>query len=108
MINLAACWGLGPERGVESITTEARGCVVQAEMRRTSFRGVVDVVSGGDTTKKDPANEQATKVHKVVTVNGKRKAEVEDDQKDSEKAISKRQMKRMAKKARTTESQPDP
>ncbi|KAK4498744.1 hypothetical protein PRZ48_009254 [Zasmidium cellare] len=46
-INLAAVWGLGQERGHEGMSKEARGVVVRAKLKRTSYRGVVDVVYGG-------------------------------------------------------------
>lgn len=110
VVNLAACWGLGPERGVESITTEARGCIVQAAMRRTSFRGVVDVVYGGDSPTKDSLIPQAASMPTVVALNGKRKAETKEDgqHETKDQPRSKRQMKRMAKAARMAEGPPDP
>lgn len=48
IMNLAAVWGLGQERGKEAMMKLARSVVVSAQMKRTSFRGVVDVVYGGD------------------------------------------------------------
>ena len=47
-INLAAVWGLGQEKGYEAMTKEARNAVVGAQLKRTSFRGVVNVVYGGE------------------------------------------------------------
>ena len=47
VINLASVWGLGQERGKEAVCQEARATVVAAHLRRTSFRGVMDVVDGG-------------------------------------------------------------
>ncbi|KAI9850238.1 MAG: hypothetical protein M1838_005964 [Thelocarpon superellum] len=48
VINLATVWGLSTDRARQAIETEARATVVLADMRRTSWRGVVDVVDGGD------------------------------------------------------------
>lgn len=48
MINLAAVWGLGQERGKEAIEKLPRNTVVNASMKRTSYRGVVEVIYGGD------------------------------------------------------------
>jgi len=48
VINLAALWGLGHEKGTEAVSKLARSVVVTAQMRRTSFRGVVDVIYGGE------------------------------------------------------------
>ena len=48
VINLAAVWGLGQERGREAVTKHARSVVVSSQMKRTSFRGVIDVVYGGE------------------------------------------------------------
>ncbi|KAF2146523.1 uncharacterized protein K452DRAFT_199289, partial [Aplosporella prunicola CBS 121167] len=47
-VNLAAVWGLGQERGHEAVSKEARAVVVSAQLKRSSFRGVVDVVYGGE------------------------------------------------------------
>ncbi|KAI9757992.1 MAG: Casein kinase II subunit alpha [Chaenotheca gracillima] len=47
VINLGAVWGLSQERGREAIEKEARAVVVTADMKRTSWRGVIDVVDGG-------------------------------------------------------------
>ena len=47
VVNLACVWGLKQEKGVEAIGKQARAVVVQAELRRRGWRGVVDVVSGG-------------------------------------------------------------
>ena len=54
VVNLAVVWGLGAERAREAVEREARAVVALAEMRRTSWRGVIKVVDGGDkpTTKR--------------------------------------------------------
>ena len=101
IINLAAVWGLGQERGVEAVGREARNVVVQAEMKRRSFKGVIDVVYGGE--KPEPTIEERvggkSKGSKV-----KRKADVLEAENGiddaSAKRLSKRQQKRLAKEAR--------
>ncbi|EXJ88205.1 ribonuclease P/MRP protein subunit RPP1 [Capronia coronata CBS 617.96] len=47
LINLAQVWGLGQERGKEALCEEAGKVVRLAALKRSSFRGVVDVVDGG-------------------------------------------------------------
>ena len=95
VVNLAVLWGLGQEKGMEAVGKEARSVVVQSEMKRRSYRGVIDVIYGGE--KPDRAAENPTK--------GKRKAEVlKEDEAGRVNAmptpISKREQKRQAKKAR--------
>jgi ribonuclease P/MRP protein subunit RPP1 len=53
ILNLLGVWGLERERGVESLGVNPRGVVVNEGLRRTSFRGVVDVVEGGERIVKD-------------------------------------------------------
>lgn len=88
VINLAAVWGLGPEKGKEAVDKLARNLVVSAQLKRTSFRGVVDVVYGGE---KPPRDDTASGM--------KRKAEQPQagQKKEAvllEKKISKREKKR--------------
>ena len=101
VINMAVLWGLGQERGVEAVGREARSVVVQAEMKRRSHGGVVDVVYGGEKSEKPVREEKAVK---MMQGEGKRKAEVlELDAGDNGgllKSMSKREQKRQAKKAR--------
>lgn len=48
VINLAQVWGLGQERGKESLCEEAGKVVRLAGLKRTSFRGVLHVLEGGN------------------------------------------------------------
>lgn len=48
IINLAAVWGLGQEKGHEAVSKMARSVVVSAHLKRNSYRGVIDVVYGGE------------------------------------------------------------
>lgn len=101
MINLAAVWGLGQERGKEAVCEEARKVVALARMKRESYRGVIDVVYGGE---KPTAKEPEAK--KPAVSNGlKRKAQDtseggEQQKEDMQKPMSKRQMKKQVKQAR--------
>jgi len=107
-INLAAVWGLGQERGYEAMTKECRSVVVAAQFKKTSYRGVIDVVYGGEK----PVAVVAEQTEKVKTngkqqVNGqKRKADAIDVSESSTpkdedgRPVSKRQMKRQQKEAR--------
>jgi ribonuclease P/MRP protein subunit RPP1 len=109
-VNLAAVWGLGQERGYEAVSKECRSVVVSAKLKRTSYRGVVDVVYGGikpaDAGRKDAKGKQAQKQDsqlKKEQHNGqgqKRKADVVDGSLEEEKPMSKRQAKKLAHQAR--------
>lgn len=44
VVNLMACWGLGSERGMESLNVNPRLVVFNEGLKRRSFRGVVDIV----------------------------------------------------------------
>ena len=100
VVNLAVLWGLGQERGMEAVGGEARSVVVQAEIKRRSFRGVIDVVYGGEKPERVPGKSTKDKQDK-----SKRKAAVlENDRAEAgnatPKPISKREQKRQAKKAK--------
>lgn len=103
VVNLAAIWGLGQEKGFEAVGSEARSVVIQAQMKKRSFKGVIDIIYGGEKieriAEKPPIGEKAR------DSKGKRKADVLDDESDkvevANKPISKRQLKRQAKEARS-------
>ncbi|MCJ1249037.1 hypothetical protein MMC30_006259 [Trapelia coarctata] len=98
--NLAMGWGLSGERGREAVGREARAVVVKSASMREGWRGVVDVVWGGEKP-------VLKKLETEGKGKGKRKADVMMEKKEGkgkdgveEKPISKREMKRRAKKAR--------
>ena len=103
VINLAAVWGLGQEKGFEAVGSEARSVVVQAQMRKRSFKGVIDIIYGGE--KPERIVEKPPVGEKAGDSNRKRKADALDNESEkvelSEKPISKRQLKRQAKEARS-------
>lgn len=102
MVNLAVLWGLGQERGVEAIGREARSVIVQAEMRRRSFKGVIDVVYGGE--KPEQITVKGNKDSNGNMGKGKRKADVLEQgiKEDTveKRPVSKREKKRQVKKAK--------
>jgi ribonuclease P/MRP protein subunit RPP1 len=108
-INLATVWGLGQEKGYEAVTKEARNAVVGAQLKRTSFRGVVNVVYGGDkpTPEEKAAIVEQGKAAKQKAANDKaangqkRKSDaLGSDVNDSSSSVpmSKTQQKKRAKK----------
>ncbi|KAK5135384.1 hypothetical protein LTR08_005326 [Meristemomyces frigidus] len=117
-INLAAIWGLSQERGFEAMSKEARGAVVSAQLKRTGYRGVVDVVYGGEKPavvekkqSEQSKGQQKGQQKKIadqgkqtpVAVNGqKRKADALglESLQGEEKPMSKRQAKKRAHEAR--------
>ncbi|KAK6533110.1 hypothetical protein TWF281_007265 [Arthrobotrys megalospora] len=77
VINLATLWGLNQEKGREAIANGPRSVMIQAKMKRQSFRGVIDVVEGGGVPK--PAPREVAKTTISQKASGKRKAEVGDN-----------------------------
>jgi len=100
VINLAIMWGLGQEMSNEAVGTGARSVVAQAQMKRRSFRGVIDVVYGGEEPAK-PTELEKTAKGKLGKM--KRKADVLEESVPetlvSPKPPSKRELKRQAKRA---------
>lgn len=110
VMNLAAVWGLGMEKGKDALTKEPRRIVEFARLKRQSYKGVVDVVYGGEKPaiieegktasagiegKADKTNAQKRKMEEPLEILSKKGDVVIE----GEKPISKRQMKR-DKKAR--------
>lgn len=103
VINLASVWGLGTERGKDGLTREPRSVVEFARLKRQSFKGVIDVVYGGE--KPQPKAAPAEKKEKAAqkgkankNQNGKRPGESMEATparlSEKEPTISKRQQKR--------------
>ncbi len=105
VINLASVWGLGTERGKDGLTREPRNLVEFARLKRQSFKGIVDIVYGGEKPAEKPAIESKDSLSKKATQNqnqnGKRPGESLDGtplrQSEEDKPISKRQQKRNKK-----------
>jgi ribonuclease P/MRP protein subunit RPP1 len=102
LVNLAAVWGLSQERGKEGVCEEARKVVQLARLKRESFRGVVDVIYGGDKPKQAQAQKESTvnaKSLKRKAVSGTLLLDESAGSPEILKPLSKTQMKR-AKRAR--------
>ncbi|KAJ5114534.1 hypothetical protein NUU61_000293 [Penicillium alfredii] len=100
VINLTCVWGLSQERGKEAICEEARKVTALAKLKRTSWRGIVDIVHGGEKSKPEGSAQQqkATTKSKTSTPAGsgtenlKRKASLSSEAvtEEPEKPLSKR------------------
>lgn len=110
VINLTCVWGLSQERGKEAICEETRKVIALAKLKRTSWRGIVDVVHGGEKVKLEsgaqkqkgaPKSKEPTEAE-AGTDNLKRKASISSEPvaEDPDKPLSKREIKRRAKKAK--------
>ncbi|KAF7938914.1 uncharacterized protein EAE98_001251 [Botrytis deweyae] len=103
VVNLMAVWGLGRERGMEGLGDNPRSVVINEGLKRSSYRGLVDVVYGGErSVAKDTeiSEAQKTKVNNGEKGKGKRKADDNKEVKENEQPqISKRQAKKQRMEA---------
>ncbi|EPS44651.1 hypothetical protein H072_1343 [Dactylellina haptotyla CBS 200.50] len=76
VINLATLWGLNQENGKDAIAKGPRAVMLQAKMKRQSFRGVIDIVEGGGVPK--PVSKEVAKATISQKASVKRKAENEE------------------------------
>jgi ribonuclease P/MRP protein subunit RPP1 len=103
IINLASIWGLGHERGKDGLSREARSVVEFARLKRTSYRGVIDVVYGGEKPVGLDIADQNKQNPKGQKKQNKRKADSLESplaplsQKEVSKALSNKQQKRNKK-----------
>jgi len=101
VLNLLEVWGLKRERGLESLGVNPRGVVVNEGLKRTSFRGVVDIVEGGEKVVKEKVKEKAKEKEPQNGIgkkqNSKRKAD--ETNKDATPQVSKRAAKKAKLKA---------
>ncbi|KAJ9402620.1 hypothetical protein DTO282F9_30 [Paecilomyces variotii] len=92
VINLACVWGLSQERGKEAICEEARKVTALARLKRSSWRGIVDVVHGGEKPEVEPAKtKKSAPAVSDAADSLKRKASLssEPPAEESEKPLSK-------------------
>lgn len=105
VVNLAAVWSLPQDRAYEAVSKLARAVLATAKLRRTSYRGVVDIVHAGERPTVEPPAGKKPDEKKIV---GKKRkiADVDpvSETPNGEQPISKREQKRRAKAAR--EQQP--
>ena len=68
VINLVTVWGLPQDKGREAVDREARAVAVTAEMKRTSFRGVIAVIDGGEARAKKPDEVKPPQKRKATAI----------------------------------------
>ena len=108
VINLSCIWGLSQERGKEGLCEEARKVVALASIKRTSWRGIIDVVHGGEKppvekdTWKNRDKDMRVNAPGTMPANGIKRKASNDAEPGTipEPQLSKREMRRRAKKAR--------
>ncbi|KAL8393605.1 hypothetical protein RB595_003373 [Gaeumannomyces hyphopodioides] len=90
VVNLLAVWGLSAERGLEALSAAPRGVVVNEGIRRSSFRGVVDVVqtAGGGAATAAAAAAAAGAPSKTTVVTGRKKQKQQQQQQQQQKVAS--------------------
>jgi len=106
VFNLMDIWGMGKDRAVQAVGENARSVVANEKMNRTGFRGVVDVVYGGEPIQANPStNDGKKKKGKAQAsmsadngkIGGKRKA---DEQSNNDQGVVPIISKTKAKKMR--------
>lgn len=111
VLNLLNVWGVGRERGVEAMGVNPRSVVVNEGIKRRGFRGVIDVVHGGERSVEDTARDDHNKAEKTKKQDsglgkiggvGKRKAEAGPKGEQVGEQISKRQAKKIRLEAMKT------
>lgn len=101
VVNLACVWGLPQDRAKEAICEEARKVVALSKVKRTSYRGVVDVVYGGNEEDRSAKSKPKNAAKEAQGSSAKRKAASENTATgEATGNISKREMKRRAKKTK--------
>jgi ribonuclease P/MRP protein subunit RPP1 len=89
VINLGTVWGLPQDKGREAVDREARAVAVTAEVKRTSFRGVIAIIDGGEECAKKPNEAKLSQKRKAAV------ASVEPNSGTAETPpLSKRQQKK--------------
>ncbi|RDW73256.1 hypothetical protein BP6252_07163 [Coleophoma cylindrospora] len=102
VVNLLCVWGMGREKALESLDVNPRAVVVNEGIKRTGFRGVINVIDGGEL----PKNETKENEKGVIkgpqggektdkTNKNKRKVEEKESNSDGTPTISKRKAKKM-------------
>jgi ribonuclease P/MRP protein subunit RPP1 len=111
--NLLSVWGVDRERAKEAITVTPRSVVVNEGIKRRGYRGVIDVVEGGERAPNVAGEErQGKKASEKGAVNGngnkeKRKHDGQED-KTATPPMSKRQAKKMRLAAINTQKTGSP
>ena len=85
VINLTTVWGLSQEKGKEALTKLARHAVVSAQLRRTGYRGVIDIVYGGEVSERASKVGEKEKGKQTGQQKKKRKVQDTSEQADTNK-----------------------
>lgn len=56
--NLLSVWGLSRERAVEGFSVQPRGVVVNEKLKRSGYRGIINVIDGGPTEPSSKSHEK--------------------------------------------------
>jgi ribonuclease P/MRP protein subunit RPP1 len=109
VINLASVWGLGTERGKDGLTKEPRSVVEFARLKRQSFKGIVDIVYGGEKpvekSAADGKDKQGQKGKANKNQNGKRPGENLEGTPVHETKVDKPNLKRQQAKTKKAKMQ---
>lgn len=97
--NLLGVWGLSRERAVEGYRDNPRGVVVNEGIKRRGFRGVVDVVFGGEATTSSAAREKKEKVMSTPGVGKKGKGNNNTTKRKAEEETTPQTTPQLSKRA---------
>lgn len=102
VMNLGVMWGMGRERGAEGVGRECTAVLKGAGEKRGGWRGVLRIVQGGNGDGDGEKGKVGGRLEGKENAKAKRKVDEAMNEKEAEeeKPISKREMKRRAKKAR--------
>ncbi|KAI0383433.1 PHP domain-like protein [Hypomontagnella monticulosa] len=103
VVNLLAVWGMPPDRGLEALGTNPRGIVVNEGIKRSGFRGVVDIVSVAERSEeelKEKKEEEKGKAKEAAAKDGKKRkngesGEVTAEAEQGDQPMSKRKAKKL-------------
>ncbi|KAI1209672.1 PHP domain-like protein [Annulohypoxylon truncatum] len=99
VVNLLAVWGLPAERGMEALGVNPRGVVVNEGIKRSGFRGVVDIVSVAEKSEAEREREKEKEKGKgkeaMVKDNKRKNGEGENVGEGGDQPMSKRQAKKL-------------
>lgn len=97
VVNLLSVWGLSNDKGLEALRSVPRGVVVNESVKRTGFRGVVDIVSlpKGTGQEKVAGPTHAAADGQAASQKQTQKRKPGEDESTGGPAISKRQAKKM-------------
>ena len=103
VVNLMNVWGLSNDKGLESLRSIPRGVVVNEGIKRTGFRGVIDMVKLPDNGTSDgsTAGKETNNAGQKGATGNNQKRKPGPDEASSGQAVSKRQAKKMKLASRT-------